>query len=269
MTEVFEAGLGVHADGPAGTHVGQAGFPTTASGAITFSSGDGVGSVTLAGHALGTNALTPTVFADLASDGFTTIGQVSAFYTLNGTQGTISYTYVLLDNVANANGNPVDRAFTVLVRDPDTGTASGTLHIGITDDGPLAHADSDSLDAGTQTASGNVLTGVSTDGGTAGSGVDLAGADGQGAVIGVEAGAQAAGHTGGLNTAVTGAHGTLVLNAQGSYTYTHDPLRGAGADTFTYTLKDADGSTSVASLVITVPADATPGSIVLVAGSIQ
>ena len=37
------------------------------------------------------------IFADVFNGA--TIGQVTAFYTLNGTQGTISYTYVQTDNI--------------------------------------------------------------------------------------------------------------------------------------------------------------------------
>ncbi|OYT86707.1 MAG: hypothetical protein CFE46_14695 [Burkholderiales bacterium PBB6] len=55
-------------------------------------------------------------------------------------------------------------------------------------------------------------------------------------------------------TPVTGpAHGTLVLNANGSYTYTPD-ANFNGADSFTYTLIDADGGTSTATVDITVTA---------------
>ncbi|OWQ37800.1 VCBS domain-containing protein, partial [Pseudomonas sp. DrBHI1] len=58
-----------------------------------------------------------------------------------------------------------------------------------------------------------------------------------------------------------GTYGTLVLAADGSYTYTlntNDPdfknLHGGGngVETFTYTLKDADGDTSTATLTLNV-----------------
>ncbi|MCU9546023.1 cadherin-like domain-containing protein, partial [Pseudomonas mosselii] len=58
-----------------------------------------------------------------------------------------------------------------------------------------------------------------------------------------------------------GTYGTLVLAADGSYTYTlntNDPdfknLNGGGngVETFTYTLKDADGDTSTATLTLNV-----------------
>ncbi|WP_092167369.1 Ig-like domain-containing protein, partial [Pseudomonas sp. NFACC37-1] len=59
----------------------------------------------------------------------------------------------------------------------------------------------------------------------------------------------------------TGTYGTLVLNADGSYTYTLNTADadfkglhggGNGSETFTYTLTDADGDTSTANLVLQV-----------------
>ncbi|SFM63086.1 type I secretion C-terminal target domain (VC_A0849 subclass), partial [Pseudomonas sp. ok602] len=59
----------------------------------------------------------------------------------------------------------------------------------------------------------------------------------------------------------TGTYGTLVLNANGTYTYTLHPNEagfkslpgnGNGIETFTYTLTDADGDQSIANLVLNV-----------------
>ena len=59
----------------------------------------------------------------------------------------------------------------------------------------------------------------------------------------------------------TGTYGTLVLAADGSYTYTLNPSDpdfynlhggGTGTETFTYTLKDADGDTSTANLTLNI-----------------
>jgi VCBS repeat-containing protein len=71
------------------------------------------------------------------------------------------------------------------------------------------------------------------------------------------------GVTGGtVGVALTGSHGTLTLNADGSYTYVvddNDPqveaLRISGqtlTDNFSYTISDPDGLTSTANLVITI-----------------
>ena len=53
---------------------------------------------------------------------------------------------------------------------------------------------------------------------------------------------------------VDGTFGTLVIKADGSYTYTlHSDAPGGSVDVFTYTLTDGDGDTSQATLTITNP----------------
>ncbi len=52
------------------------------------------------------------------------------------------------------------------------------------------------------------------------------------------------------------AHGTAVLNADGTVTYTPDPGF-TGVDTFTYEVVDADGNVAQASIIVTVPAPTT------------
>ena len=110
-------------------------------------------------HALSTAAAS---FADVLADG-TTIGQVTAFFTLgtNGS-GTISYTYTLTDNI-NRSSAEVNWSFTVAVTDSDAtnpDTATGSLVIAITDDGPIAKDDSDVVAVGQTSADGNVITGA-------------------------------------------------------------------------------------------------------------
>ncbi|WP_433827507.1 Ig-like domain-containing protein [Actinoplanes sp. CA-015351] len=55
----------------------------------------------------------------------------------------------------------------------------------------------------------------------------------------------------------TPAHGTVVLNANGSVTYTPDPGF-IGTDTFTYTVVDANGNVAQASVVIMVGLETSP-----------
>ena len=101
----------------------------------------------------------------------------------------------------------------------------------------------DSADANGLTVNGNVLTN------------DSAGADGAAAVVGVAFNATSdTNPTGGF--AVNGTYGTLVLQANGSYVYT---LTADGAnvpdgatETFVYTMRDGDGDTNTANLVITL-----------------
>jgi VCBS repeat-containing protein len=246
-TTVFEAGLGPRNGEPPGTHAGQPAFPTTTkTGAISFSS-DGVQSVSLGGHLLSS---TPQTFAD------GTTGTLTASYTFNAAtgKGTITYTYKLLDNTA---GIP-STSFAVVVTDADGGTnPPASLVIKIMDDAPVARADTDTLTPGLTTADGNVLTGVGTTSGIA----DMQGADGGVTVVGVAAGSGPGGAAPGtVGVAIVGARGTLTLNADGSYTYV--ATGGGGGDVFTYTIRDADGSLSSATLTINL-GDAAPGNIVI------
>ncbi len=65
----------------------------------------------------------------------------------------------------------------------------------------------------------------------------------------------------GVGVVVAGTYGNLVLNANGTYTYTAtagiNPPPGA-TDVFTYTIIDNDGNASNAELVISVIDDRTP-----------
>ena len=131
---------------------GQAAFPTTTKvGTISFTSPDGVQTVSLGGHAL-TGA--PQTFTDAT-------GSLTASFTFDAVtgRGTITYTYTLRDNtlgVANAN-------FAVVITDRDGETnPPADLVIKIVDDAPVARADSDTITPGQATADGNVLTGAGT-----------------------------------------------------------------------------------------------------------
>ncbi|MEH8177653.1 Ig-like domain-containing protein, partial [Aeromonas veronii] len=114
--------------------------------------------------------------------------------------------------------------------DSDGDSATNTLSVQIVDDVPTAVNDTNgtaSENSGTLT--GNVITN------------DVQGADGAAVSAGT----------------LPGIYGSLVLNANGSYTYTLDPtdpqfvaLPGGatGSEVFTYTLTDADGDVSTATL---------------------
>jgi VCBS repeat-containing protein len=80
-------------------------------------------------------------------------------------------------------------------------------------------------------------------------------------VVGIRTGAETGSGTGGsVGTALAGKYGTLVLEADGSWTYTiditnQDVLNAAGAgrilsDVFTYTMRDTAGATDQAQLTI-------------------
>ena len=159
---VFEAGLPARtiAGVPesAGSHPGDPSFQTTAAGTITFTSLDGVGSVSLGGHVLSGTAQT---FADGA------LGSLSASFTYNSVThaGAINYSYTLLDNSTNG----LNSKFTVAVTDNDGDTGTAELAISIFDDAPVAHPDTDAVAAGQVTAeTGNVITAAGTTSGAAG-----------------------------------------------------------------------------------------------------
>ena len=122
------------------------------------------------------------------------------------------------------------------------------------DDGPIAIGDTDAVASGQLTDEiGNVI-------GSAGSsGADVPGADGGLTVVS----ATGTGDPVAVTVAgvlITGAFGTLTLFSDGHYSYLHTGAPGGGTDTFNYTVSDADGSHSTATLTIAV-GNSAPGNI--------
>uniref|UniRef100_UPI0032E50E2F VCBS domain-containing protein n=1 Tax=Pseudomonas jessenii TaxID=77298 RepID=UPI0032E50E2F len=141
-----------------------------------------------------------------------------------------------------ANGaNTLPEQFAVTVVDDNGTTATGSLDVNIVDDLPSAVGDSNGTASETQlTLNGNVLSN------------DVQGADR--VTLGENAGPITPG-------TFTGTYGTLVLNANGTYTYTLNTSDtdfkalhggGNGTETFAYTLTDADGDSSTANLVLQI-----------------
>ena len=100
---------------------------------------------------------------------------------------------------------------------------------------------------------------------------DRAGADGV-TVAGVQAGdSGGADVAGGVGIQIDGAYGRLTLNSDGSYSYQLNPANPAVSglahgdlpltETFSYTIKDADGDASTARLVITISASDVPKAV--------
>ncbi|MDO9144089.1 MULTISPECIES: retention module-containing protein, partial [Comamonadaceae] len=143
-----------------------------------------------------------------------------------------SYTYTPPASVDNSNGDPTE-TFTYTLTDGDGTPTTANLVITITDTGPTAGDDTNTVAEGRNTLEGTVVGG------------DSAGNDATGAV-----------YTAGTFTGSLG--GTLVLAANGSYTYTSpasvtNPQTGTQpTETFTYTLTDGDGTATTANLVITI-----------------
>ncbi|SDS85165.1 VCBS repeat-containing protein [Halopseudomonas sabulinigri] len=170
-----------------------------------------------------------------------------------------SYEYVLNndDPVVNAMrtaGETLRDTFSYEMRDAAGLTSSANLNILIqgNNDNPVAENDSNSAsdqDA-TPQSSGNVLPNDS----------DVDNGDNL-QVVGINAGAEGSGGAAGtVGQPIYGQYGTLVINADGSYTYSIDMtnpevLRAAGLgqvlnDIFTYTVGDLAGGTDQAELVI-------------------
>ncbi|MDP4270063.1 MAG: Ig-like domain-containing protein, partial [Bacteroidota bacterium] len=134
---------------------------------------------------------------------------------VNG-DGTITYT-----PNANANGND---SFTYTISDGHGGSSTATVNVAITpvNDLPVAVSDSTGTNEDT-TLNGNLSANdiLSGDGGNV------------------------------WAKATNPAHGTVVVNTDGTYSYTPDANYN-GPDSFTYTLTDANGDKSTATVKITV-----------------
>ena len=167
--------------------------------------------------------------------------------------GVVSYSYDPSGSAKNHTGGDVLDTISIVVKDDSGDTASSNLVINILDTAPVANPDVNAVteDTAPNPVSGNVITGT---------GADTLGADAT-TVTGVAAGtpASASGNVGGAG--VAGTYGTLILNADGSYTYTLNNANPAVqalarnqavSDTFTYTITDADGDPSTTTLTVTV-----------------
>ncbi|HEY0197391.1 MAG TPA: VCBS domain-containing protein, partial [Rhodanobacter sp.] len=177
---------------------------------------------------------------------------------------TGKWTYTLDNSLAATQalneGQTVPLQFTVQVGDGHGGTATQTIDVTITgtNDSPVAD-----VDTGAVTESG-----VKNGGNTPEPGIATASGNVLGNDSDVDAGdtlhvsdVSFGGAAGTVGTALVGTYGSLVLNADGTYSYTLDNgdpdtqalKQGATAtEVFTYTAIDAHGATSTSTLTITV-----------------
>ncbi|MFQ8409215.1 retention module-containing protein, partial [Pseudomonas ogarae] len=210
-------------------------------GTFTVSAPDGLSSLSIGGI----NVISGGVPAGFPQTITSALGNTLTITGYDPATGVVSYTYTLTDNETHPAGggaNSITEQFPVVAVDTDGDTATGTLDVNITDDVPQAIDDSHANTASETlvTLTGNVLPN------------DHQGADR------IPTGPDSGPIIGGT---FTGTYGTLVLNPNGTYTYTlntSDPQfvalhgGGSGTETFTYTLTDADGDTSTANLVLQV-----------------
>ncbi len=209
---------------------------------------------------------------------------------VTGTYGSIQiaangvYTYTLDNNNAAVEalngGQTLSETFTYTVSDTAGATSTTTIVITIqgVDDLPFAIVDMDTaVEAGGvnnatpgTNPSGNVLSNdIAPNGET---------------VIGVTAGL-AGSASGSVGVSVTGLYGSVVLNADGSYTYTIDNNNAAVqalrvssdhlTDLFTYTMEDSLGYQSTTQLTITLdgrndaPVSSNDSSVAVEAGGVS
>ena len=168
-----------------------------------------------------------------------------------------SFTFTLVDQLDHAPGNDENNltiALGAVVQatdaDGDTVTANANgLVITVDDDTPVAVDDDNSIPTGSLgPATGNVLAD------------DSAGADAPGTVTAVVSVNEPGNPDtdAGANFEIAGEFGVLTLNTDGSYSYARDPGTPGGVDdVFTYTLTDADGDSTTATLTISLD-DARP-----------
>ncbi|MGE8190648.1 retention module-containing protein, partial [Pseudomonas sp. NPDC086278] len=213
----------------------------TQNGIFTVTAPDGLTSLSIGGI----NVITGGVAIGFPQSITTQLGNTLTINSYNPATGAVSYSYTLNGNDTHAAGdgaNNLSEQFTVVAGDSNGDTATGTLDVNITDDVPKAVDDSN---ANTASETLLTLTGSVLPNDTQGADRIATGPD-SGPIIG---------------GTFTGTYGTLVLNPNGTYTYTlntSDPDfknlhgGGSGTETFTYTLTDSDGDTSTANLVLQI-----------------
>ncbi len=130
----------------------------------------------------------------------------------------------------------------VTVEDTQGNTFTVNVKVDIVDDIPSINATED-------------LTVVSGNAGTAtGELTHDFGADGAGSLK--VNGADFAIPTAGTPTVIAGTHGTLTVNADGSYSYTANANTGGETDNFAFVITDADGDTATTTIAVTINRDA-------------
>ncbi|WP_249150818.1 VCBS domain-containing protein [Bradyrhizobium sp. JYMT SZCCT0180] len=182
--------------------------------------------------------------------------------------GSVDFSYSAVDSVFDflAHGETLTVTYDITVSDEHDVASTQPITFTVTgaNDAPVAVADTDIghiVEAGTN-SDNSVLAGVSTTSGDVlanDTDVDLSDTH---HVIGVVAGSMGGVLTNDdVGTIVAGTYGSLVLNANGSWTYTLDntnPLTNAlaqdvhASDIFSYTESDGHGGTSTTTLTIDV-----------------
>ena len=251
VVTVYEAGLA------GGSQAGEKDAPTMAGGSLSINAPDGVASIVIGGVVVFENgALTGKVVS-------TDEGTLSVTGYDSAT-GKLDFSYSLDRNTTeHVKSDPdtdtqISHTLVVTVTDTDGDSGSTAITVNVVDDMPEARADSISF------------TEAEAQKGASGESVlenDVFGADAPEykTVTSIEGGT--------LGQPVQGDYGTLTLNEDGTYTYklgdkVDVPNGETYTEQFTYTIKDADGDTSTATLTIAIKGDKivpeNPGSATIV-----
>ena len=257
---------------PAGLSVNENGLPSGTArdtDVIKLTAADGVDDFTVEGRAV----ITDGVFSPMS---FTTpLGATLSFTAYDAATTTLSVSYSLSAGVDHTGGETslpnvrekVDR-LSLELTDNDGDTVRSLLNATVYDDGPIAQNDSDVAVVGGPAATGNVITDAAAgDAGDNDNGADRAGPDTPLRVSAVRNGPVEDTTPDMLDDFVsTGRFGTLTINANGNYSYVlHSNPEDGVTDSFGYTVRDADGSVSGASLSIQVQGGQNARGQVLVA----
>ena len=220
----------------------------TQTGSFTFSAPDGVQSLTVGGSPLISGGVLAGTLPTLTSGLGNTLTITGVDYDPATGGGTVFYSYTLLDNEMHtqpANDTALSESFAVELVGSGGSTTSQSLDVTILDDVPNAVSGKPAslVEDGLSLIEGNVLLNdVHTNG--------QIGADGRFFVAWEDSTAN-----------ILSTYGTVVLGDDGSYRFVLDNTRPATqalnagevvSETFTYTIRDADGDTDTATLILRV-----------------
>ncbi|MGL1904471.1 MAG: VCBS domain-containing protein, partial [Fibrobacterales bacterium] len=211
-------------------------------GTMSVSAEAGIDTVTVAGQDI-TDATANPVTITSATEGTLIIDGYNAL------TGAITYSYTEDGLTENHSAGDIIENFAVVVTDVTGASSTNSLDVEILDTAPTAANDVNQITEDSTSVVGNVITENDT------------------------LGADATEVTSSDNT---GTYGSVVIAADGSYTYTLDNTNAdvqslndgqSVTDTFNYIITDADGDSSTATLTITVNGATDGAPVVLVDGN--
>ncbi|WP_108945282.1 VCBS domain-containing protein [Shewanella halifaxensis] len=175
---------------------------------------------------------------------------VLTFSNYDPATSTLTYSYTLSANFNHTDSDTLTEIFLLELTDNDGRSVTSVVNANVIDDAPSGLDDSNEITQGNEVGvSGNVLTN------------DVLGADS--ATVTQIANSQTTTDIDG-NTVISGVYGSLIIAADGSYTYLLNnqlpevqmlALGEQAVETFNYVLTDADGDAVTQTLTITLTGD--------------